>query len=724
MTRQRNQTRALSNDDARFLPPHEPTLVPGFHAYSERWSVRPGESLDVRVSSETGGEVKIDIVRHGASVARATVIAEVGAFAIHAREIHRGSFVFVKKPVRLSGAFSFEVWFRPLAAAGRAGLMCHPACTLWLDGAEPAFVVRTRSGEATGKALPVTLKEWHHAVVAYDGRGATLYVDGVRHAAQAIAGKPRSTRGPQRIGALDDGAGVTTAVFTGDLHGPAIYSRSLSHQEISGRHGTKASRPADDCVGHWAFDAIGGPPFRDTTRSRRHAQGVNFPIRMIPGPRRTEDSDWCGYDPTRDKDFGYAVRCMPDAIADCRWPVTATWRAPAELPSGQYAARVTAADGQSRFVHFIVRPRAARPTVHGRKTSPRVACLSTTSTRCAYNFQPFGSASLDYGAYQRHPSYPVLGQLMSWRRPSSGEPWETTTVNFELPFYAWLCAMKIPHDVFAEWDIEADPSTLDGYGVVAWAGHSEYWTAAQYETLRRFRDRGGHLLAMSGNTAFWRVSLDLTQGMMEVRKHDRRAIPGVSCDTAHNAAHHHQLDLMPGTYMHASGFPQATLGLGQSNGFTIPPLDGPRADYEVLEPDHELFLGPHAIQTTGSFAPRAAGYETDLSLRSMLERFGDPRQPHYPARDGSPPPTLARASQGNTHVLARARIPNSGLLDYDVNYFPGEMWAEMLWSPPRRGRGATFASGSVLSSEILLADTNFSNFMLNVLDRMGVAPAP
>ena len=465
---------------------------------------------------------------------------------------------------------------------------------------------------------------------------------------------------------------------------------------------------------------MGGQPFRDTTASKRHGRGVNFPIRMIPGPRRIQDSDWATYDPLRDDDFGFAVRCMADAVVDCRWPVTAEWRVPAGLSSGQYAARVTNAAGLVRDVHFIVRPSQPARSRPGKPRTPRVLCLSTTSTRCAYNFQPFGNNAFDYGAYQAHPSYPLLGQLLGWRRPATGEPWETTTVNFELPFYEWLRKMEIPHDVIAEWDLEADPSLLDGYTVAAWAGHSEYWTVAQHEALQRFQKRGGHIVAMSGNTAFWRVTANLAQSVMEVRKHDRRSIPGVSSDAMLNSAHHHQFDHLPGSYMHTTGWPQTTLGLGQTNGVTNPPLDGPRAGYEVLQPKHDFFRKPRAVKTTFPFAPQAAGYEMDLSLRSMLEQFGDPQQPHYPAHDGSPPPTLARAKKLSMQILARARIPGSGLLDYDVNYFPGEMWAEMMWTPPTKTRGATFASGSVLSSEILLSDENFSNFLLNVLDRMGV----
>ena len=130
-----------------------------------------------------------------------------------------------------------------------------------------------------------------------------------------------------------------------------------------------------------------------------------------------------------------------------------------------------------------------------------------------------GIRELDYGAYLNHPSYPMLGHLLGQRRPAGGEPYLYQVVNLELPMCSWLDQHRIPYDLYSEWDLERDPSLLDKYRVVAWAGHCEYWTAARYEGLSRFRDRGGHILSLSGNTCFWRVSIDLENEVMEVRKH-------------------------------------------------------------------------------------------------------------------------------------------------------------------------------------------------------------
>ena len=84
--------------------------------------------------------------------------------------------------------------------------------------------------------------------------------------------------------------------------------------------------------------------------------------------------------------------------------------------------------------------------------------------------------------------------------------------------------------------------------------------------------------------------------------------------------------------MREAGWPEWNLLGGATNGWTLPPLDGPRAGYEVLAPEHWAFRDPRPVATGFPFAPDAAGYETDLSIRSMFERFGRGKMTRYPAR--------------------------------------------------------------------------------------------
>jgi hypothetical protein len=701
----------MHTDDLTFLPPHEATPIHGFHAYARQMGVAPGETIEICVAND--GPVAAEVLRYdGLSIAEGRPIATLPPAPATPQSIHRGSYVYVERGLEPMGRFAVEVWFRALALGKACGLVTQRGFCLWLtaDG-EVAFGIHGAAEERGDLVGPrVEPCNWHHLVGCFEVGRLSLFLDGRPIGEQTIGSLPPGRHSSLRIGALANEKDEASGLFTGDICGPSIYARPLTREEIATRFAAKAMEPAPGCVGHWRFDAVEGAPCRDISPEERHGRPVNYPIRMIPGPRRTDDSDWCTYDPTQDTDFGHAIRFMADAVVDCRWPVAATWRVPDDTPGGQYGIRLTNEAGEARHVPFIVRPL---------QPSARMICLSTTNTRVAYNFQPFADRALDYGAYQVHPSYPILGHLLGARRPATGEPWETTTVNFELPFYAWLDREGIGYDLYTEWDLERDPTLLDQYDIAAWAGHSEYWSSAQYETLRRFVERGGHILALSGNTAYWRVSVDLENAVIEVRKHAREPTAGTTCDPMVHAAHVHQMDHRPGATMREAGHPEwAFLGV-QSNGFTHPPLDGPRAGYEVLAPEHWAFHTPREITTTFPFAPDAAGYETDIRTRFMHETFGPGHLPRYPfagVADGSSLP--ADYDSGLT-ALARARLLPALVLDDDNRCYAGEMWSEMtIWERP--GHGIIFCAGSVLASHVLDRDANFGALLRNVLDRMTV----
>ncbi len=690
-------------DDLAFLPPHQPSWVPGFHAYSRCLSVKPGEVVDLRLSGE--GRVQAEVLRlRGDKVAEGEVIAVLPPIEATPQPVHRGSYVYVERGLARPAAFSAEVWFRTLVLAPQSGLISQRGFGLWLEEDGLCWTV----GEVKISGGQVSLKEWHHAVGCCEDGRLRLYLDG-RLVAEG-EGAALAGGGPLRLGALTDEEGRTCALFTGDLCGPTLYEEVFSSAVILARFLEKNTEPTGPCAGHWKFDSLGGLPCRDVSVAGRHGQPVNYPIRMVPGPRRMEDSDWCTYDPAADPDFGHAIRLMADALVDCRWPQALSWQVPVDARSGQYGIRLRDEAGQVRHVYFVVRPRQPRA---------RLMCLSTTSTRVAYNFRPFDNLAYDYGAYHPHPLYPILGHLHGVARPATGELWERATVEFELPFYAWLDHHHLEYDLYSEWDLEADPSLLDRYSVVAFAGHNEYWTADHYQRLQRFVERGGHLLSLSGNTAYWRVSLDLRNRVMEVRKHARLPAAGITCDPMIHAAHHHQLDGQPGATMREAGYPEWGLLGGLSNGWTTPPLEGPRAGYQVLAPEHWAFGQPRQVKTTSPFADQAAGYETDLSLHTLCERCGRPELARYPDRAARPEPDLDQPPDPAWTMLARALLPGSTVLDGDNKQFTGEMASEMLLCE-RPGQGLIFAAGSVLSSQVLGTDAQFGRMLFNIMERMGL----
>ena len=172
--------------------------------------------------------------------------------------------------------------------------------------------------------------------------------------------------------------------------------------------------------------------------------------------------------------------------------------------------------------------------------------------------------------------------------------------------------------------------------------------------------------------------------------------------------------------MQTAGWPQYRLGLGMTNGWTAPcRIDGHSAGYEVLEPEHPLFHDPHEVSVEAPFAPGGAGYETDVSYQSMVSRFGEAQNPVRSRATSRSEAGTENAAKNSGVVLARARLQDALVLDLDMNSTMGELWSEMQLGGSETG-GITFAAGSCMAALVLLEDQNFSNFMLNVLHRMGM----
>ncbi|MFD0855061.1 N,N-dimethylformamidase beta subunit family domain-containing protein, partial [Actinomadura adrarensis] len=83
---------------------------------------------------------------------------------------------------------------------------------------------------------------------------------------------------------------------------------------------------------------------------------------------------------------------------------------------------------------------------------------------------------------------------------------QTWLFNAEYPLMRWLERNGYDVDYASCADIDATPELLTGRDVVIVHGHSEYWSAAMRDALEDARDASVHILALSGNSVFWRIT--------------------------------------------------------------------------------------------------------------------------------------------------------------------------------------------------------------------------
>lgn len=163
-------------------------------------------------------------------------------------------------------------------------------------------------------------------------------------------------------------------------------------------------------------------------------------------------------------------------------------------PSGLYFARLTTDDGRLGFAPFILRA--------GGASASRVAVVLPTNTWQAYSYRDADGDGWGDTWYAGGSPPVVLDRAYLNR----GVP--PRFRRYDLPFLRWLNWTGKRPDFLADDDLARFTSgdeLRSRYDLVIFPGHSEYVTQVAYDTIERFRDRGGNLIFLSANNFFWRV---------------------------------------------------------------------------------------------------------------------------------------------------------------------------------------------------------------------------
>jgi hypothetical protein len=164
--------------------------------------------------------------------------------------------------------------------------------------------------------------------------------------------------------------------------------------------------------------------------------------------------------------------------------------------SGVYFAKLTAPGGRVGYAPFVLAPRVLG--------GHEVAVVIPTQTWQAYNFRDDdhdGRGDTWYAGWRQRTAR--LGRPFLNR----GTPphWKSN----DLPFLQWLEVTGHDADYLADSDLRAvkNGSRLRGaYKLVVFPSHHEYVTTHEYNVIGGYRNRGGHLIFLSANNFFWRIT--------------------------------------------------------------------------------------------------------------------------------------------------------------------------------------------------------------------------
>lgn len=538
--------------------------------YCDRPNVRPGETLDVFVSSPQPGSYQASLVRliHGdrnpagpgyREEAVATTLA--GTYPARAQRTQVGGYVAVPDPDALlagSTGFTLQCFLWPTLPNGRQGVLGR-----WSeqDGQGWALVIEDGHlvlllGDAQGTTRvmspkPLFPEAWYAVAARYDAATgtATLTQQLVLNSVNSRYGRIVDIDGdatlsaPTRAPAMPDVplimAGLAesaaaprtwvVANYNGKLDSPRFYARALDDAEITR---LQQGLPVAGAQAHWDFAAdiglAGVPSDRATDVSGHGLHGlcVNQPDRGMTG------WNWQG----REEHFVHAPEQYgalwfhDDSLDDCRWERDFSFAVPADLPSGAYAIKLEQDGRRDRIPFFVVPPRG-RPGANIAVVLPTFSYMAYANSQVMQN-APTAQAimgvltTLDDLDLELH-TYPHYGrstydyhhdgrgvQYSSWRRPILNmrpdyrhEFGSVWQFPADLHLIDWLTEEGFAFDVLTDHDVHAEGAALLApYAVVISPSHAEYSSWEMLDAYEEYLAQGGRGMYLGANGFYWIAS--------------------------------------------------------------------------------------------------------------------------------------------------------------------------------------------------------------------------
>ena len=704
--------------------------------YSDRLSVRPGETISFKVSSHGAQPFDAWLVRSisadpnpaGPGIVERPVDASfAGTYPSRVQPFNPGSWVAVSHGPAIAdaGAYALEaVIFPTLPGDERAQVILQAGgATLMLDA--DGRVAAAAGGASVATGTPLKPKRWY-AVRLHADPGAGRLAVGWRALPTGRADAPRpgeseeeaveaptpaalsfDPRARVAIAARLNEAGVAADHFDGKIEAPTIRD---AHEAVA------AQWDFSQGIETWTATDIGPQGL--------HGRLKNHPVRGVTG------STWDGTSFSwRAAPAQYAaIHFHSDSIADFGWADDFSWTVPEDLPSGVYIARIRCGEAEDAMPFFVGPPKGRRTAdvailvstftyaIYGNHARPDFADFWRERFRAwdAYPYNPADYPEYGLSTYNRYRDRAGICHA-SWRRPlftlrpgyvtfGYGEGSGLRHFPADSHLIAWAEAKGLTVDLITDDRLDEEgAAALDGYKVLLTGSHPEYHTPAMLDALEAYRDRGGLLCYLGGNGFYWKIVRHGEEPhLLEVR----RAEGGIRAWPTEPGEAHHAFDGSYGGLWRRLGRPpQRLTGIGfsaqgqfEASSYRVEAVDpdapGAWILGELKEGDR---LGDFGLSGGG-----AAGFELDRVDHDL----GSPDGITILARSDSAAESFVTVPEEMlTHITTVTGDPPKALLRADMTYFE---------TP---AGGAVFSVGSITFCGSLPHD-GFENPVSDLLERV------
>jgi N,N-dimethylformamidase len=375
-------------------------------AYTDRISVKPGETIAFHVNADGTDRAEAQLVRliHGDQNPKGPGFVEEeiacegnGSWAVKKQYTQVGSFLEVADPGRklaLEGSLTLFAFIYP--GLPQAGLR---QCVMgrWDNDKNIGYCLGINQkghlefwvGQGTEvdylqTEVPLLPKMWYFVAATLDAKSgrATIHQEGVANRYNSLLSKvaPIDYRShvseafrfrqhhlpdtPFLMAGSRDWhetrGHFVSQTYCGKIDRPGLYQRALSQEELAAIAKGGTPRP-DGLFAYWDTtkgytDQGIGDIVYDVGPHALHAKGYNRPVRAQTGWNWSGRNDCFRLAP---QEYG-GVEFHYDAMIDCNWEVTKRVVLPEALRSGAYAMRLRAGPGKGlaeEYAVFFVRPK-------------------------------------------------------------------------------------------------------------------------------------------------------------------------------------------------------------------------------------------------------------------------------------------------------------------------------------------------------------------------------
>lgn len=706
--------------------------------YTNKLSGRPGDAIEVKVSSTSEAPYRAELVRiisgdpnpdgPGMKLTKVRAAFE-GNYPSRRQSVSLGSHLKAPLNGELPRCFTLTANIWPTTPEkGRQGVMTFSATptaelislAIGPNGAEIVF-----GDICIATNTPLSPRTWHRISTTIDLDAGRIRIHQATISKLGELGELSSAKVALPSGFLQaPSASILIAAvneedpnthFNGKIEAPTVYTGTVEIFEIASQ---EPLATWDFSKNMQSFTVPGAGPIAN------HGQLWGAPSRAMTG------SNWDGTEMAwrhAPSQYG-AIHFHDDDIADANWQTDFIFNIPADLKSGAYAVKLTQGTNWDILPIFVCPPKG--------KTTAKLCVVIPTFTYVIYANQArddFGEKwrdrAKDWGAFPYNPvEHPEFG-LSTYNDHSDDSgichtTWHRPILNLRPGYHvfsadytqsglrhlpadthllAWLNAKDIDYDVVTDWELHHEGAALLApYKTVSTGSHPEYHTVETIDALRDYRDNGGKLVYLGGNGFYWRVALHKElDGLIEIR----RAESGLRAWASEPGEYYNAFDgANGGTWRRNARPPQQLVGVG----YTVQgEFEGTYYRRQPASRDPDLTwifdgVDEDIIGDFGLSGGGAAGYELDRTDT----RLGTPANVRVLATsENHPDHFVLPPEEWLTHVKTWAKEPPEDIIRADMVYF----------NCP--GGGAVFSVGSITFCGSLPTN-NFDNNISKVLENV------